>query len=216
MSGTPAESRANQRLRQLRKRYVYRPQDKKNELRPISTAKSWPWLAQQYGPSWLIPFIPGFLSSFLRTQVLKLRFLGQRILFRNHVRYSGDFRIDRAAKQKMQATHRARLAKRYPALADIEFEQTWGGVICMTRDKRAVFDRLAPGVFASIAYNGVGISRGTISGALLAEFAAGGESALIDDARSLAGPPPLPPKPALAMGVNAKLAWIRLRGRGEE
>lgn len=85
----------------------------------------------------------------------------------------------------------------------------------MTRNKQGVFGRLAPGVFASGAYNGVGIARGTISGALLAEYAAGGGSALIDDAKALAGPDRLPPKPALTLGINARMAWMRLRNLGE-
>ena len=72
--------------------------------------------------------------------------------------------------------------------AGLELEQTWGGVICMTRNGQGVFGRLAPGVFASGAYNGVGIARGSVSGALLAEYAAGGGSELIDDAKVLAGP----------------------------
>ncbi|MEE8274868.1 MAG: FAD-binding oxidoreductase, partial [Alphaproteobacteria bacterium] len=140
---------------------------------------------------------------------------GQRILFRNVVRHAGDFRIDDGFRRRLRTTHQKRLAKRFPAFADLELEQTWGGVICMTRNKQGVFGRLAPGVFASGAYNGVGIARGTISGALLAEYAAGGGSALIDDAKALAGPNRLPPKPALTLGINARMAWMRLRNLGE-
>ena len=85
----------------------------------------------------------------------------------------------------------------------------------MSGNKQGIFGRLAPGVFAAGAYNGVGIARGAISGALLAEYAAGGGSVLIDDAKALAGPNRLPPKPALTLGVNARLAWMRLRNLGE-
>ncbi len=140
---------------------------------------------------------------------------GQRILFRNVVRHAGDFRLDDGFRRRLRDAHSRRLAKRFPAFADLEFEQTWGGVICMTRNKQGVFGRLAPGVFASGAYNGVGIARGTISGALLAEYAGGGGSRLIDDAKALAGPNRLPPKPALALGVNARMAWMRMRNLGE-
>jgi arachidonate 15-lipoxygenase len=74
-------SDADRGLKRRRKQYVYRTREE-NELRPIATAESWPWLAEQYGPSWILPFVPGLLRSYIWTRLVALRFLWQRITFR--------------------------------------------------------------------------------------------------------------------------------------
>jgi glycine/D-amino acid oxidase-like deaminating enzyme len=100
-------------------------------------------------------------------------------------------------------------------LNNLEFEHTWAGVFCMTRNWLSYFGRLDRGVFASLGYAGVGVPRGTISGKLLAEHAMGSESDLIRDIQALSGPKPLPPEPFLGLGVRARLAWYHWRTRAE-
>ena len=139
-----------------------------------------------------------------------IRRVGDRLAIRNVVRHSSDFRIDRDLKARLQRTHSELLAKRFPMLAGLEMEHSWGGVIAMTADYSSVFGRLEPGLFASMGYNGVGLARGTVSGAALAEYAVGGESDLIADATALAGPKRFPPQPFLDIGAAASLAWKRL------
>ncbi|MCH9019046.1 MAG: FAD-binding oxidoreductase [Proteobacteria bacterium] len=134
-----------------------------------------------------------------------------RMMLRSVVRNSRDFRVGDRLAERLRETHRRLLAKRFPALAGLDMEHTWGGVVCMTRNYASVFGRLEPGVFASLGYNGVGLPRGTVSGALLAEHALGGESSLMADALALAGPSRLPPEPFLGLGLKAWLAWTRLR-----
>jgi len=116
---------------------------------------------------------------------------------------------------RARATHRAGIAARFPALRDLDIAHSWTGVIGMTRDNRAVFGRVAPGVFASAGYNGVGIPRGTASGALIAEYALGGETDPIRDAQALAGPAKLPPRPFLDLGARVALAWQGWQQRSE-
>lgn len=140
-----------------------------------------------------------------------IRRVGDRMSIRNIVRHSSDIRIDRGLKARLQKTHRELLAKRFPMLAGLEMEHSWGGVICMTANYLSVFGRLEPGVFAAVGYNGVGLARGTASGAALAEYALGGGGGLIDDAKALAGPSRFPPRPFLDLGVAAALAWKSLR-----
>lgn len=100
-------------------------------------------------------------------------------------------------------------------LDKLDFEHTWAGVFCMTRNWASFFGRLERGVFASLGYSGVGVPRGTISGTLLAEYALGSESDLIADVRAVSGPQRLPPEPLLALGVRARLAWHRWSNRAE-
>ena len=100
-------------------------------------------------------------------------------------------------------------------LDKVEFEHTWAGVFCMTRNGASFFGRLERGVFASLGYSGVGVPRGTISGKLLAEYALGSESEQLRDVQALSGPTRLPPEPFLGMGVRARLAWYRWQTRAE-
>jgi glycine/D-amino acid oxidase-like deaminating enzyme len=143
------------------------------------------------------------------------RTASNRMALRSVVRNSSRFQVSDSLKAELREIHRASLTKRFPMLSDLQMEHTWGGVICMTRNYASAFGRIEPGVFSSVGYNGVGLARGTISGALLAEHVLGGESELLTDAKALAGPSNLPPKTIVALGVKARVAWYGLRNRGE-
>jgi arachidonate 15-lipoxygenase len=68
-------------LAAARVRYRYMPPGK-NQVAPICMAESWPWLAEQYSPSWLLPFLPGYLAAQARHLRQRLRCLFQRATFR--------------------------------------------------------------------------------------------------------------------------------------
>ena len=143
------------------------------------------------------------------------RTLSNRILVRHGTYYTDDFRLSESRRRELLASHAMSLKKRFPMLDKLEFEHTWAGVFCMTRDWSSHFGRLEPGVFTSLGYSGVGLPRGTISGSLLAEYAMGSESDLISDVQALSGPKRLPPEPFLGLGVRARLVWYRWSTRGE-
>ena len=143
------------------------------------------------------------------------RTLSNRILVRHGTFYSGDFRISQGMKSWLRESHFKGLKKRFPKLDKIEFDHTWAGVFCMTRNWASFFGRLEQGVFASLGYCGVGLPRGTISGKLLAEYALGSDSDLMRDVHYVSGPKRLPPEPFLGLGVRAKLALHRWQHRAE-
>ncbi len=143
------------------------------------------------------------------------RTLSNRILARYGNYYTGDFRLSEGRRRELLASHKKGLLKRYPMLDKLEFEHTWAGVFCMTRNWASVFGRLERSIFASLGYAGIGVPRGTISGKLLAEFALGSESDLIRDVQALCGPERLPPEPFLGLGVRARLAWYHWHSRAE-
>ena len=143
------------------------------------------------------------------------RTLSNRILARYGSYYTGDFRLSQDMRRQLHASHVKGVRKRFPMLGKLDFEHTWAGVFCMTRNWASFFGRLERGVFASLGYAGVGVPRGTISGKLLAEFALGSESDLIADVQALSGPKRLPPEPFLGLGVRARLWWYHRRSRAE-
>jgi glycine/D-amino acid oxidase-like deaminating enzyme len=143
------------------------------------------------------------------------RTLSNRILARHGTYYTGDFRLSESRRRQLLASHMMGVKKRFPMLSNLDFEHTWAGVFCMTRDWSSHFGRLERGVFTSLGYSGVGLPRGTISGSLLAEYAMGSESDLISDVQALSSPKRLPPEPFLGLGVRARLRWYHWSSRAE-
>lgn len=72
------------------------------------------------------------------------RTLSNRILVRHGTFYSGDFRLNQGMKNKLQAAHLKGIRKRFPMLNKLEFEHTWAGVFCMTRNWASFLDASSP------------------------------------------------------------------------
>jgi glycine/D-amino acid oxidase-like deaminating enzyme len=92
-------------------------------------------------------------------------------------------------------------------LPGVAFDYTWGGAMGMTRNHAGHFGELAPNVYGALGCNGLGITRGTGTGTLLADWLAGQRNELIDFLLASAGPSRNPPQPFLSLGVNASLCW---------
>lgn len=65
------------------------------------------------------------------------------------------------------------LARIYPELGPVEFEEAWHGQIAMTPDHLPRIYQLAPNLYTPIGYNGRGITTGTIFGECMAELITG-------------------------------------------
>src|SRR5262249_526999 len=138
-----------------------------------------------------------------------------RLLVRNTVRYAPDHVVGASVRAEIARVHRRALEARFPALRAVETEFTWGGVMGVTLNGAQFFGRIANDVFASVAYNGVGIAMGTASGALLADLVVAAGSELLRDVEALAGPTWIPPDPVLGLGVRATVARLQRRAGAE-
>jgi glycine/D-amino acid oxidase-like deaminating enzyme len=139
----------------------------------------------------------------------------QLILVRNTVRYSHDIEVEEAWRRHVREIHLRSLRSRFPMLADVDFEYTWGGVMGITMNGAQFFGRIADDVYASAAYNGVGVAMGTISGKLLADLVVGADSALLRDIQALPAPTWIPPEPLLGIGVRFALTGLQRRAAAE-
>jgi glycine/D-amino acid oxidase-like deaminating enzyme len=112
------------------------------------------------------------------TSVRRVTSPDNRILVRNIFSFAkrSDFV---AGKARMAKNHRKSFEARWPELADVPFEHTWGGALSLSRNGETVFGELAPNVYGTVVHNGVGIARGTIGGKLLAELIMGQDSELL-------------------------------------
>lgn len=100
-------------------------------------------------------------------------------------------------------------------LADVGIEYTWGGALAMSRNHESFFGQLAPNVYGALCCNGLGVTRGTATGKLLADWLSGERSDLIDFLLRSPGPNVNPPQPFLSLGVNANLKWGQMRAGKE-
>ena len=135
----------------------------------------------------------------------------KRILIRNIYSYTPGINANDKLRRWAARVHHQSFENRFPMLSDLEFEFSWGGAICLSRNGQPVFGELEAGVFAAICHNGVGICRGTICGKLLAEEISGLDSELLRIMKGYGRPNRTPPEPFLGWGARLNLAYRRRR-----
>ncbi|STZ75893.1 NAD(P)/FAD-dependent oxidoreductase [Bergeriella denitrificans] len=138
-----------------------------------------------------------------------------RILIRNSFSFHPNGVGDRRKLMQFRENHRISFQRRFPMLPDVDFEYTWSGQLAMTRNHQSFFGKLAPNVYAALGCNGLGVTRGTASGVLLADWMAGERNDMVDFLLASPGPNRNPPEPFLSLGVNFSL-WNTFRKAGLE
>lgn len=150
--------------------------------------------------SWgLIPADP--LGSTVR------RLANGRICVRNSFTYNPEVQASASTLQRVLRAHRKSFERRFPMLPEVDFEYTWGGALCISRNNGSQFGEIAPGVFSAVCCNGLGLTRSTIAGKLIAEYALGVDSDLLDIMLEQPKPSRNPPEPLLGLGVRSSIAW---------
>jgi glycine/D-amino acid oxidase-like deaminating enzyme len=137
-----------------------------------------------------------------------------RLLVRNTLAFDRSLDARPAVLARARQDHRRALARRFPALGEVELELTWSGVMGVTPSRRHYFGRLEEGLWATAGFTGAGIAQGTIAGSLLAELACGEDSQLLRDMLSLPPPGRLPPRPLQDLGIRWRVARMNA-GAGE-
>ncbi|WP_370674987.1 NAD(P)/FAD-dependent oxidoreductase [Pleomorphomonas sp. PLEO] len=138
-----------------------------------------------------------------------------RILVRQNVSFRPDLRASDEERARVALHHKRLFDQRFHELSDVTIAHTWTGYICLSRNGAPGFGEVAPGVWASVCQNAVGMTKGTIGGLLLADKALGVRNPLIEDIEAVSGPAWIPPRPALDIGVRARFAFELWRSRAE-
>lgn len=135
------------------------------------------------------------------------RLANGRICIRNCFTYNPQVQASPQQLKRVLVAHRRSFQARFPMLPQVEMEYTWGGALCLSRNGGAPFGEIQPGVFSAVCQNGLGLTRGTMSGKLIAEYALGMQSDLLDYTLLQPKPTANPPEPFLGIGVRSALAW---------
>jgi glycine/D-amino acid oxidase-like deaminating enzyme len=143
------------------------------------------------------------------------RLPNRRILIRNQYTHSHKSDIIKG-RDKVVKTHRKSFTNRYPMLADVDFEYTWGGALSLSRNGAGVCGQVAPGVHATMVYQGTGMAKGTVSGKFLAEHMTGQTDELMDLLTTGKGPSRNFPDPFNSWGVALNARWRRFQAGIEE
>jgi len=138
-----------------------------------------------------------------------------RILMRQGLYYNPRMRESGAQLAAATARHKRMFDERFPMLKEVDMEYTWTGYICLSQNSAPGFGKLAHNIYAAVCQNAVGVTKGTMSGLLAADWACGVDNELIGQMQTLGAPSRLPPQPLLGWGVRAKMAWELWRARGE-
>lgn len=134
-----------------------------------------------------------------------------RILIRNSFSFNPDGRPREQYLKLYMENHRKSFERRFPMLPEVKFEYTWSGAICLSENHEGFFGKLAPNVYGALCCNGLGITRGTATGKLIADMIAGEKNDLIDFLSASPGPKQTPPEPFLSIGVNSVFKWGQFR-----
>lgn len=135
------------------------------------------------------------------------RLASGRICIRNSFTYNPDVNASAGTLERVRAAHRRSYERRFPMLPGIEFDYTWGGALCLSRNGGAPFGEIAPSVYSAVGCNGLGLTRGTVGGMLSAEYASGIDSELLQILLQQPKPISNPPEPLLGIGVRSTLMW---------
>ena len=140
---------------------------------------------------------------------------GDRIVIRNRFTFDPSMEVDDQRIASVARDHDRAFAARFPMLNGVKMSHRWGGRLCLSRNNVSVVGELEDGLFSACCQNGLGTTRGTLSGMLAAELATGTKSDRLD--RALSAPPPtkLPPQLIAKTGARAVLKWQEMKAGAE-
>jgi glycine/D-amino acid oxidase-like deaminating enzyme len=138
-----------------------------------------------------------------------------RLFLRETVAYAPRLARPDIMLRDVTRRHAARLQARYPALPADAIQYTWVGYDSMSSNRSHAFGKVAPNVYLAVCHNGVGITKGTIAGLLVADVVTGRDNPLIADIEGLGVPPRLAPRPLLDLRMRLASLWDRYRNHYE-
>jgi len=138
-----------------------------------------------------------------------------RLFIRNVYSYAKNYEVNRETIERAREHQMVSFKRRWPELASMGFENSWGGLLTLAQNGGMVWGELGPNIYGAAFCNGTGVSRGTAFGKAVAELAMGRSSPVIDILKRKTPPSRAYPELITQTGVNFVTGW-RFRQAGEE
>lgn len=133
---------------------------------------------------------------------------GTRIALRNYFSYRPNYKINPRTYRRQLNNQRGVFAKRFTSFPDMEFEYQWAGRLCLSINEVSVIGEIEPNLFTACCQNGLGTTKGIISGIVAVEKALQATTTLIPDYQTEPAPKSLIlPDFLLDIGANSYLAF---------
>lgn len=139
----------------------------------------------------------------------------RRLFVRNYFNFVPGEPTSAARVAEISNLHRRAMAARWPDLAELPFEHSWGGIMAFTRNNGSVFGSFGPNLYAVLTNDVSPMTRGEAAGNMLAEYMEGIDSELLSLQLSIPGASRLPPRPFLDLGIGLRRAYLHLVARNE-
>lgn len=140
---------------------------------------------------------------------------GNRIITRTCATVQPDAVPSERQLQRARKVMQAKFEARFPQLAGLEMEHAWVGHLCLSLNGVAVMRPVEDGVYSACVDNGLGTTRGTLTGIGAAELACSQTSPVTAHFTAEDMPRRLPPSPFQELGANAFLRWKEWVARHE-
>ncbi|NBR04115.1 MAG: FAD-binding oxidoreductase, partial [Alphaproteobacteria bacterium] len=140
---------------------------------------------------------------------------GSRIVIRNRWTFDPSMEVNEARIARFRVDHDRAFRRRFPMLAEVDLEYSWGGRLCLSRNSVPAFGEVEPGMFAACCQNGLGTAKGTLAGIGAVELATRSNSPIVQDLLSYDEPVKLPPAPIARLGATLVLRWREWRAGAE-
>jgi glycine/D-amino acid oxidase-like deaminating enzyme len=131
--------------------------------------------------------------------------MDRRLTMRSFWAHSHSGQVTQVSYDKARKLQAKQIKDRFPNLPPNLITDTWMGLITLSQNFAPGFGQHSANVFTAVCQNGVGVTKGTISGLLAADLATGRDNPLMADMLGLGQPARLPPRPFLDLGVRAKI-----------
>ena len=139
----------------------------------------------------------------------------RRLTMRSRFTYHRSMKATQGEYNRAIRLQAQQLKDRFPTLPPDIIEHTWSGIITLSQNHAPGFGQHAPNVWTAVCQNGVGVTKGSLSGMLAADMATGRDNPLIADMEALGQPSRLPPRPFVDLGVAAMLKRYAWNDRAE-
>lgn len=140
---------------------------------------------------------------------------GNRIITRTCAEFRPGMEATEQGMRRATAVMREKFDARFPNLTEVKMAYVWSGHLCLSKNGVSVTGEIDDGVFAACCQNGLGATRGTLTGICAAELASGVSSQVTTFFAKQAEPARLPPEPIASIGATAVLRWKEWLARRE-